>query len=165
MRPSAAGGGGIPAPFGPSRPPNGTMNFGNLLRDPAMVLNEIVAREVAAAGYADLRPSLLAVGQHVGSGGTRVTELAERAQLTKASVVAAVDELVRLGYAERVPDPTDGRAKLVCATDRARGAEAAARDAIAAARDAWAEAIGEERMAGLEGALIDLRLALWPPAG
>lgn len=141
------------------------MNFGNLLRDPAMVLNEIVAREVAAAGYADLRPSLLAVGQHVGSGGTRVTELAERAQLTKASVVAAVDELVRLGYAERVPDPTDGRAKLVCATDRARGAEAAARRAIAATRDAWAEAIGGRRMAELEGALIDLRRALWPPAG
>jgi len=141
------------------------MNFGNLLRDPAMVLNEIVAREVAAAGYADLRPSLLAVGQHVGSGGTRITELAARAQLTKASVVAAVDELERLGYVERVPDPTDGRAKLVVATDRARGAEAAARRAIAATRDAWAEAIGERRMAALEGALIDLRRALWPPAG
>jgi DNA-binding MarR family transcriptional regulator len=138
------------------------MNFGNLLRDPGMVLNEIVAREVAAAGYADLRPSLLAIGQHIGSGGTRVTELAERAQVTKASVVAAVDELERLGYAERVPDPTDGRAKLVCTTERARGAEAAARRAIAATRDAWAEALGDQRMAELEAALIELRTALWP---
>jgi len=140
------------------------MNFGNLLRDPGMVLSEIVAREVAAAGYADLRPSLLAVGQHVAAGGTRVTELAARAQLTKASVVAAVDQLERMGYVERVPDPTDGRAKLVVATERARGAEAVARRAIAATRDAWAEAVGEERIAELEGALIDLRMALWPQA-
>lgn len=162
--PDRGGAGAIPAPFGPSRPPSGTMNFGNLLRDPGMVLSEIVAREVAAAGYADLRPSLLAVGQHVAAGGTRVTELAARAQLTKASVVAAVDQLERMGYVERVPDPTDGRAKLVVATERARGAEAVARRAIAATRDAWAEAVGEERIAELEGALTDLRMALWPQA-
>jgi DNA-binding MarR family transcriptional regulator len=156
--------GDIPAPFGASRPPSGTVNFGTLLRDPAMVLNEIVAREVAAAGYADLRPSLLAVGQHIGAGGTRITELAERAQLTKASVVAAVDELERLGYAERIPDPTDGRAKLVRTTERARGAEVAARRAIAVTRDAWAKVLGDERMEELEGALTALHDALWPRA-
>lgn len=152
----------IPEPFAATRAPIGTGNFGNLLRYPAMVLSEIVAREVAAAGYADLRPSLLAIGQHVAADGSRVTELAERAQVTKASVVAAVDQLERLGYVERVPDPTDGRAKLVRATDRARGAEVAAWGAIAAARDAWAEAIGRDRMDQLEGALIDLQAALWP---
>jgi hypothetical protein len=37
---------GIPEAFGANRAPSGTMNFGNLLRDPAMVLSEIVAREV-----------------------------------------------------------------------------------------------------------------------
>jgi DNA-binding MarR family transcriptional regulator len=94
-----------------------------------------------------------------------VTELAARAQVTKASVVAAVDQLERMGYVERVPDPTDGRAKLVRGTERARDAEVAARRAIAATRDAWAEALGRERMDQLEGALIDLHTALWPPGG
>jgi DNA-binding MarR family transcriptional regulator len=152
----------VPTGYGPIRPPSGTDNFGNLFRDPGLVLSEIVAREVAAAGFADLRPSLLAVGQHVGADGTRITELAKRSQLTKASVVAAVDELERLGYAERVEDPSDGRAKLVRPTERARRAEEAARTAIAATRDAWAEALGEERMAELERGLRELRLVLWP---
>jgi DNA-binding MarR family transcriptional regulator len=163
--PVGDGRGAVPEAFAPSRPPSGTANFGNLLRDPGLVLSEIVAREVAAAGYGDLRPSLLAVGQHVGSGGTRVTELAQRAELSKASVVAAVDELERLGYAERVPDPSDGRAKLVRTTDRGRDAEAAARRAIAEARDAWSKALGAERFEDLERLLLELRAMLWPDPG
>jgi DNA-binding MarR family transcriptional regulator len=163
--PSEGGVGGIPAPFGASRPPSGTTNFGTMLRDPAMVLSEIIAREVAAAGYGDLRPSLLAVGQHIGAGGTRVTELAERAELSKASVVAAVDELERLGYAERVADPSDGRAKLVRTTDRGRDAEVAARRAIAATREAWSKALGAERFEQLEYLLLELREMLWPDPG
>lgn len=153
---------GVPAEYGPSRPPSGTANFGNLLRDPGLVLSEIVAREVAAAGFADLRPSLLAVGQHIGADGTRITELAKRSQLTKASVVAAVDELERLGYAERVADPSDGRAKLVRPTERAHRAEDAARRAIAETRDVWARGLGGQRMEELERALLDLRALLWP---
>jgi DNA-binding MarR family transcriptional regulator len=155
-------GGEVPPRYGPSRPPSGTANFGNLLRDPGLVLSEIVAREVAAAGFADLRPSLLAVGQHIGADGTRITELAKRSQLTKASVVAAVDELERLGYAERVGDPSDGRAKLVRPTERAHRAEDAARKAIAETRDVWARRLGGERMNELEQALLDLRALLWP---
>lgn len=155
-------GGYLPPGYGPSRAPSGTANFGNLLRDPGLVLAEIVAREVAAAGFADLRPSLLAVGQHIGPDGTRITELAKRSQLTKASVVAAVDELERLGYAERVADPSDGRAKLVRPTERAHRAEDAARRAIAETRDVWARALGGQRMNELEQGLLDLRALLWP---
>ena len=76
-------------------------------------MQELVAEELARRGFADLRPALLAVGQHVGADGTRITELAARAWLSKATVVHAVDELERLGYVTREPDPTDRRAKLV----------------------------------------------------
>ena len=149
--------------FRPKRPPAGTDNFGNLFRDPMDVMQELVAERLAARGFGDLRPSLLAVGQHVRAEGSRITELAERARISKASVVQTVDELERLGYAERTPDPTDGRAKLVVATAKAREAEAAAREIGGEIRAAWAEAIGERRMATLEAALRELRAALWPP--
>lgn len=148
--------------FLPRRPPSGTDNFGNLFRDPALAMQQLVADELARRGFADLRPALLAVGQHVGANGTRVTELAARAWLTKATVVHAVDELERLGYVTREPDPTDRRAKLVVATPRAREAEQVAREAIAEIRDAWAQLIGDEEMDALEAGLRRLRMALWP---
>jgi DNA-binding MarR family transcriptional regulator len=148
--------------FLPRRPPSGTANFGNLFRDTALAGQQLVAEELARRGFADLRPALLAVAQHVGADGTRLTELAERAWLTKATVVHAVDELERLGYVTREPDPTDRRAKLVTSTARAREAEQVAREAIADIRDAWAELIGAEQMDALEAGLRELRAALWP---
>lgn len=148
----------------PRRPPSGTANFGNLFRDPTLAMQQLVAEELARRGFADLRPALLAVGQHVGAEGTRVTELAARAWLTKATVVHAVDELERLGYVTREPDPTDRRAKLVLPTTRGLMAEQAAREAISEIRRAWADRVGADEMAALEAGLRRLRAALWPEA-
>jgi DNA-binding MarR family transcriptional regulator len=102
------------------------------------------------------------VAQHVGADGTRITGLAERAWLAKATVVHAVDELERLGYVTRRPDPTDGRAKLVTSTARGRAAERITREAIADIRAAWAELVGAEEMDALEAGLRRLRAVLWP---
>ena len=107
---------------------------------------------------------MLAVAQHLHATGSRVTELAERSLLSKATVVYLVDELERLGYVTRQPDPADGRAKLVVPTERALEAEAAGRAVIEEMRDAWAELIGEDSMVELEANLRKLRSALWPDA-
>jgi DNA-binding MarR family transcriptional regulator len=148
--------------FLPRRPPSGTDNFGNLFRDPTLVMQQLVADELARRGFDDLRPALLAVGQHVGAKGSRITELAERAWLSKATVVYAVDELERLGYVTRQPDPTDGRAKLVMPTARAHAAEQAARETVAQIRVTWAEILGEPEMVALEAGLRLLRATVWP---
>ena len=148
--------------FRPARVPGGSDNFANLFRDPADVMRELVAAEVARRGFGDLRPALLAVGPHIRASGSRVTELAERSMLTKATVVYLVDELERLGYVRREPDPADGRAKLVVLTERGLQAEAAGRAAIVDIRDAWAGLVGEAAMARLEAELRRLRAALWP---
>jgi DNA-binding MarR family transcriptional regulator len=147
--------------FLPRRPPSGTDNFGNLFRDTALAMQQLIAEELARRGFDDLRPAHLAVAPHVGSNGTRITELAGRAWLTKATVVHAVDELERLGYVTRKPDPTDRRAKLVHATPRAQEAEQAAREAIAEVREAWSQRIGSEQMDALEAGLRQLRASLW----
>jgi DNA-binding MarR family transcriptional regulator len=155
----------VDARYLPRRPPSGTDNFGNLFRDPTLAGQEIVADEMARRGFADLRPALLAVGQHIGPQGARITELAARAWLTKATVVHVVDELERLGYVRREPDPADGRAKLVVPTERALAAERTAREVIAEMRATWAALVGEEELATLEAGLRRLRGALWPPTG
>src|SRR5689334_191806 len=103
-----------------SERPLGSRNLGTLLRDPWLELNARLNARVAERGFADIRPALSVVFQHMRDEGSRITEIAERAQLTKQTVVYLVNELEALGYVERVPDPKDGRAKMVVATARGR---------------------------------------------
>jgi DNA-binding MarR family transcriptional regulator len=144
--------------------PVGTANFARLMHDPAMAANAIVGRELAANGFGDLRPGLLMIGIHVETEGSRITDLAARAQVSKPTVVQAVDELVRLGYAERKPDPDDGRAKLVTMTERGVAAERLGRATVARVRDEWAKVFGEKDMEQLEALLRKLHVTLWPDA-
>lgn len=50
--------------------------------------------------------------------GTRATVLAERAAVSKQAMGELIDDLEGRGYVERVPDPADGRAKLIRLTRR-----------------------------------------------
>ncbi|HEX9102281.1 MAG TPA: MarR family transcriptional regulator [Polyangia bacterium] len=54
---------------------------------------------------------------HIDLDGTRQTEIARRAGISKQAVGQLVDDLVALGMLARVPDPLDGRAQLVRFTD------------------------------------------------
>ena len=67
-------------------------------------------RALVDRGFADFRPAYGTIGQHIADRGSRVTELAQLAQVTKPTVVYLVNDLERLGYVERIPDPADGRA-------------------------------------------------------
>jgi DNA-binding MarR family transcriptional regulator len=113
--------------------------------------HEIVAG-VNAAGYPQ-RPAHSAVFAHIGLDGTRLTELARRAAMTPQAMGDLVDDLERLGYVRRTPDPTDGRAKLIVPTETGYACLQAAFDTIAGI---------EARLAGLlgPGGLDDLRLVL-----
>jgi DNA-binding MarR family transcriptional regulator len=142
--------------------PLGSRNLGTLLRDPWLELNARLNAAVAARGFDDARPALSVVFQHVRDDGSRVTEIAERAQLTKQTVVYLVNELERLGYVERVPDPADGRAKLVRPTERGHAAVAEARRVAAELEAEWTALIGRRRMGELRAGLEALHDALWP---
>src|SRR5512146_741814 len=54
---------------------------------------------------------------HIDLDGTRQTEIARRAGVSKQAVGQLVDDMVGLGMLERVADPSDGRAQLVRFTD------------------------------------------------
>jgi DNA-binding MarR family transcriptional regulator len=88
--------------------------------------------------------------------GTRVSVLADRAQMTKQSMGELVTHLESHGYVERVPDPTDRRAKLVRATARGRDTYPVARAAIAEVEATWARRLGAARMRQLRELLEEL---------
>ena len=84
--------------------------------------------------------------------GSRLTELAERAGLTKQAVGEAATELERLGYVERLPDPKDKRAKIIKLTPSGLDACLTGRRIFAEIEREWAEELGEDLVAGMREA-------------
>ncbi len=85
-----------------------------LLFKAARLLNErAVARLEPVPGAPRLRPAHTSLFPHIDLGGTRLTELARRLGISKQAVAQLVDELEQMGAIERIPDPEDGRAKLI----------------------------------------------------
>ena len=68
--------------------------------------------------HLQIRASHTALMPHLDLEGTRLTTLAERLGVSKQAVGQLVSELEEMGVIKREPDPTDGRAKLVCFTER-----------------------------------------------
>jgi len=79
-------------------------------------------RRLEGEGHSRIRDVHGCVFRFIDSEGSRLTTLAERSGFTKQAVGEIVDELEELGYVERVPDPSDRRAKIIRLT--ALGADA-----------------------------------------
>ena len=91
-------------------------SVGQLLFVAARLYNErAMARVQARVPEARLAHTTLL--PHIDLDGTRATEIARRAGISKQAVGQLVDDMVRLGMLERAPDPADGRAQLVRFTD------------------------------------------------
>ena len=109
---------------------------------------------IQALGFSDLRAGHGCVFGNIDpENGSRLTELAERALMTKQSVGEVVTDLVQRGYVERVADPSDGRAKIIQLTERGREAYLLGRRLIADIEREWGERYGEERVSALREAL------------
>jgi DNA-binding MarR family transcriptional regulator len=98
--------------------------------------------ELEEHGYADLRPTHGCVFRFVREDGMRLTELASHAGITKQSAGELVDDLVALGYVERIADPEDRRAKLICLTARGEEAQRVGFGIFAELERRWAEHYG-----------------------
>lgn len=97
-------------------------SVGQLLLLGARLFNEAGIAEIQAHGHPGLRAAHFQLAPHFALGGSRITDVAAKAGITKQAVGQLVDELEALGYVERIPDPTDARARLVVYTDRGRAA-------------------------------------------
>ena len=112
-----------------------------------------LAARVADTEFSDIRVAHGCVFGNIDPEGSRLTDLAERAGMTKQSVGEVTTDLEQRGYVERAPDPADGRAKIIRLTERGHEAQTLGFELIAEIEREWGERIGEERVAALRDAL------------
>lgn len=101
-----------------------------------------IVEGVVGAGFPQ-KPSHSAVFAQIKAEGTRLTDLARGANITPQAMGELVDELEDLGYVERLPDPTDRRAKLIVLTDRGKQSIAAGIATIDGLEDQITAILGE----------------------
>lgn len=123
------------------------------------VIIDAVDRSLVAAGFSDLRRSHGTVFEMLDPGGSRITDLARRARMTKQGMGQLVADLEALGYVERRPDPADGRAKIVVLTAKGEAAVAVAVAGLDALEARWTARLGGQRAEEFRAALADICLA------
>jgi MarR family transcriptional regulator for hemolysin len=79
-------------------------------------------RLAAALAEVDLTPRMQCVLVHALEEERTQIQLAALADLDKTTMVSTVDDLERLGLAERRPSATDRRARIIAVTDKGRNA-------------------------------------------
>jgi DNA-binding MarR family transcriptional regulator len=141
----------------------GELNLGLLLFIPYRAMEARVLHALAAEGFDDITLAQARVFQRIAPDGSRLTDLARQAQITKQSAGFLVDQLERARYVVRVPDPADGRARLVQVAERGVRAVRASETVVAQVQREWAEHLGERRIRQLREALTALReVTDWP---
>jgi len=145
-----------PPPVLPGESRDVRPNLGILLRGPYQEIVRRIADELAKAGFDDIRPAHTVVFQHIRAEGSRLSALAQRAQITKQSMGYLVDYLEECGYLERKPDPSDRRASLIFLTERGWNQIRAALAIIATIEEEWTHALGPTEMNQLRTQLTRL---------
>ena len=134
--------------------------LGTLLRRPYRRLQGRLYERLAAEGFSEVRSAHSAVFRHLQPGGSRLTDLAAAADLTKQSMAYLIEHLAGAGYLRVRPDPADRRARLVLLTARGRRCVEAA---LRISRELEAEAahrLGAARLGELRRSLQELDAAL-----
>jgi DNA-binding MarR family transcriptional regulator len=131
-------------------------NLGVLLFIAYRSMEQRLLGALAEAGY-DITLAQARLFQRIAPDGSRPTDLAEQAQITKQSAGFLIEALERAGYVERVPDPTDARARLVRVAPRGARAVEASRKVVDEIVAEWTDHLGEDSMRALTDALVSLR--------
>jgi DNA-binding MarR family transcriptional regulator len=139
---------------GPATTP--PLTVGSMLRAAWIELIDEVFEKLVDAGYGDLRPVHQPILRDLLVSNLRPSELAARLGLSKQAANDLVREFEAKGYIALEPDPDDGRAKRIVATDRGWQASEAAQERSNAVGRRWAELVGQERYAVFEEVLREI---------
>lgn len=109
--------------------------------------------ELANQGHPDVRPAYGFALQAIGPNGATASELGRRLGVSKQAAGKTIDQLERLGYANRISDEADARRKRVELT--AHGIDMLTKSAriFDRLRADWAKTIGADRLRALEADL------------
>ena len=132
------------------------MDLATLMFVSYRAMDERVQRAMREAGY-DVTVAQSRIAQRIAEDGSRLTELADRAQVTKQTASVLVTALERQGLVERVPDPADGRAQLIRLSALGREAAIHAMHVVMGVEQEWTEHLGAELAGQLREGLLKLR--------
>lgn len=136
-------------------------SMAQLLFKCARLFNEEALERVRReTGFDGLRVAHTSLMPHIDFHGTRLTVLASRLGISKQAVGQLVDEMEGMGALERVPDPDDGRAKLIRFSARGREWMMQGLGLLVELEREYAELIGPAQMEALRPALAALLEAL-----
>lgn len=136
-----------------SEEPSHHASLGLLLRLAHQQWTLAVETKLAEEGFDDIKPHYANIFTFVPPEGMQVTQLTELAHVRKQSMTQTVEELEKLGYVERRPDPGDKRGKLVFLTERGKKVSPIAREAGKLVDQHWAELTSAEEIEALREAL------------
>lgn len=102
-----------------------------------LALSNLAARDKVGAAH-------IHITRHLSLQGDRITELAERAGISKQAMLDLVDQCEAWGLVVRVADPHDRRAKRVLYTDAGREWHWAFERAVRQAEAEFEEAVGAD---------------------
>ncbi|ACU75372.1 transcriptional regulator, MarR family [Catenulispora acidiphila DSM 44928] len=114
-------------------------------------------RALQDAGFDDWTLAQCRVFQRVAPSGSRLKDLADQAQMTKQSASVMIDQLENLGYVRRLPDPADGRARLIVIEERGRRAIEVVRATLDEIYTEWKTYLGTRNFTLLHQILDQLR--------
>lgn len=108
---------------------------------------------MAARGHGWMAEARGAVVGHLRPGGMSQSALPAAMGISKQAVQQLVDELVAEGIVERIPDPTDGRGRIVRLLPRGKQAIADGNEVKLEIEARYAGRIGAARLTALNAAL------------
>jgi DNA-binding MarR family transcriptional regulator len=129
-----------------------------LLLEAFRVLEAELGPALEDRGAFELTPSQARALLLVDRAGTRLTELARRAGVTKQAMMQMVDDLQATGCLRRTPDPEDARAKVVRLTSKGVRQRAQARKAVQTVESRLRRRLGPRRYEFLRAGLEELTL-------
>jgi DNA-binding MarR family transcriptional regulator len=121
-------------------------NIGRLLNNAVRRFEGRVLELMSAGGHAETRIAHVNLTRNLDVEGTRLTELARRASMSKQAMGELVDQCTELGLVDRIPDPNDGRARIVRFTNAGRIWLEAFRDAVDVAEREMRAELGKSAM-------------------
>ena len=133
------------------------VDLGVALFIPYRYMEDRIFRAIQQAGFDDWTLAQVRVFQRIAADGSRLTDLADQAQMSKQSAGVLVDQLERLGYVRRVLDPTDGRARLIVIEERGRRAAEVAMRTSNEILSEWMAFLGTRNFTLLHQILDQLR--------
>ena len=102
-----------------------------------LALSNLAARDKVGAAH-------IHITRHLSLAGERITDLAEKAGMTKQAMADLVTQCEAWGLVTREPDPHDARAKRVRFTEAGLAWLQAFHDAVTQAEAEFREAVGED---------------------